>query len=168
MQNGDLQIGGSDGKLMVKVKGRANFEYAVPLRELAARMQVRECELVFEMSECSAMDSTFMGVLSMLGLAAVRAGRKLTILNMPPNVRAMLRGLGVEKLFDFTDAAPDGLLELDDMERPGDSMLTKAETVVEAHQTLIDAAPENAAKFAKVIEFASSDLKNLREKENNR
>ena len=56
---------------LVRVSGRANFDYAVPIRELAKTLSGKE-PFVFELAGCTAMDSTFMGVLSMIGLKARR------------------------------------------------------------------------------------------------
>ena len=67
MNEKDLQLFGNDGKYVVKVFGRANFQYAVPLRDLVLSLDGFEY-FKFEMSDCQAMDSTFMGVLTMIAL----------------------------------------------------------------------------------------------------
>ena len=45
------------------------------------------------------------------------------------------------------------------------SMLKTAETVAEAHKTLVQADQLNADRFADVIRFADEDVKKLREKD---
>ncbi|UKI34318.1 MAG: hypothetical protein L6W00_13635 [Lentisphaeria bacterium] len=44
-------------------------------------------------------------------------------------------------------------------------MLTTAETVTEAHQTLVEADSSNAARFDQVIEFARQDVERLKNRE---
>lgn len=75
MKESDLLISHRDGVYFVKVSGRANFEYAVPLRELAKTLDNFRC-VRMDMTECLAMDSTFMGVLSMIGSKPNAATRK--------------------------------------------------------------------------------------------
>lgn len=100
MKESDLLISHRDGVYFVKVCGRANFEYAVPLRELAKTLDNFRC-VRMDMTECLAMDSTFMGVLSMIGLKAKRCDAKVELVNASEFLTKLLRDLGVVKLFDF-------------------------------------------------------------------
>ena len=51
MRTEDLQITAMDNGYLVKVAGRANFDYAVPLRELADKLSPG-CWLQFDMEYC--------------------------------------------------------------------------------------------------------------------
>ena len=166
MKESDLLISHHDGVYSVKVAGRANFEYAVPLRELAKTLSEFKCFRI-DLGDCVAMDSTFMGVLSMIGLKSRRCNAAVELLNANDTLKKLLRDLGVSKLFTFTagtdpDAPPwsaaDGSASRNDM-------LTTAETVTEAHQTLVEADSSNAARFDQVIEFAKQDVERLRNRE---
>ena len=97
MKESDLLISQNDGESAVKVSGRANFEYAVPLRELGNSLDKFKA-IRFEMSECQAMDSTFMGVLSMIGLKARRCGAVIELVKASDFLRKLLRDLGIAKL----------------------------------------------------------------------
>ena len=106
MKESDLLISHRDGVYFVKVSGRANFEYAVPLRELAMALDQFKC-VRLDMTECLAMDSTFMGVLSMIGLKAKKADAKVELANASDFLKKLLRDLGVAKLFDFVVGETD-------------------------------------------------------------
>ena len=67
MRKEDLTITAMDNGYLIAVSGRANFDYAVPLRELAEKL-IPGNWIQFDMEYCETMDSTFMGVLTMLAL----------------------------------------------------------------------------------------------------
>ena len=161
MKETDLLISNRSGCYTVTVSGRANFEYAVPLRDLA-NSTAEFAAFRFDMKECTAMDSTFMGVLTMLALKAKKSGKTIDICNAQDTLKKLLRDLGVAKLFtfkesDINDAGTNSGIKSD--------MLTTAETVEEAHRALADADPENAIRFKDVIEFSHQDVENLKKQQ---
>ena len=166
MKESDLLISRHDGVYSVKVTGRANFEYAVPLRELAKSSDTFKCFRI-DLSECVAMDSTFMGVLSMIGLKSRRCNATVELLNAGDSLKKLLRDLGVSKLFTFTEGSdPDApQWSASDGNVARNDMLTTAETVTEAHQTLVEADSSNAARFDQVIEFARQDVERQKNRE---
>lgn len=163
MKDDDILISNSGSVYNIKVKGRANFEYAVPLRHFANCMSSGIELIRIEASECTFMDSTFMGVLAMIGMKAKTFRATIEIHCMEPPVRALLKGLGVDRLFTFCDAAGGITVESWNNVLPQKkSALTTAETVSEAHKTLVQADESNAAKFDAVIKFADADIENLK------
>ena len=161
MQESDLLISRHDDIYSVKVAGRANFEYAVPLRELAQKLEKFKCFRV-DLAECVSMDSTFMGVLSMIGLKARRVKANVELYNANDTLKKLLHGLGVSKLFQYIDGAdPDAPAEWTKASRD-QSPLTTAQTITEAHQTLVTADSSNAARFDQVIKLAQEDVERLK------
>lgn len=161
MNNANVMISEEGDAYIIQVSGRANFDYAVPLRELSRNLSPNFRRIIFEMSACTAVDSTFMGVMTMLALTARKQGKVAGVRNVTPQVFGLLKGLGVDKLFVFEEtAAPAGGSGAVSVEANTEA-LPRARAVVEAHKTLVDVDPGNAAKFEKVIEFAEKDLKKL-------
>jgi hypothetical protein len=167
MNDSDLLISNNGGTFRIAVAGRANFEYAVRLRDIAKGPSAVN-GVAFDLKNCVAMDSSFMGVLSMLALRLIREKKgQAELYNASENLQKLLGELGVLKLFSLKDG--------EIFETPGVSgvpaekagALDTARTVLEAHQTLVDAAPENEKKFSAVINYVSSDLERL-EQENNK
>ena len=163
MRDIDLRIANRSEVYLVKARGRANFEYAVPLRELVRSLTAFE-RFCIDLSECTAMDSTFMGVLTMLALKGAKINCKVEILGADDNLRKLLNDLGVGRLFDFNgiDAAPRELLRSLEAAAPDATPLRGAETVKEAHESLVAADSENAARFENVIKFADADVQRLK------
>ncbi len=159
MNSGDLLISNRDGAFEVTVSGRANFEYAVPLRDIARKPEMIR-SIKIDLSACQAMDSTFMGVLTMLSVALRRAQITVELCNASEHLVSSLRGLGVQKLFKFTTEKVTAQGEAATTEKV--SQLTVAETVAEAHKELVAENSDNAEKFSAVIQYAEEDVKKLR------
>ena len=164
MRAEDLQITAMDNGYLVKVAGRANFDYAVPLRELADKLSPG-CWLQFDMEYCETMDSTFMGVLTMLALKIRKSGSQIMLIHASAQLNKLLRDLGVAKLFKFVSGDDSVPAEAGTKIsfNSSSSLLSTAQTVVDAHKTLVEADSSNAEKFDKVIEFAEQDVQRLKE-----
>ena len=163
MKDQNLTILPDGGGYAVRVRGRANFEYAVPLRDLINRGAEFD-RFRIDLGECLAMDSTFMGVLTMIALRGRRSNVRIELLNASETLQKLLRDLGVAKLFDFTTGAVSG----EAAPNAAAGALETAETVAEAHETLVAADGANADRFASVIEYARRDVENLKEPSQNR
>ena len=169
MRAEDLKITEMNGGYLIKVSGRANFDYAVPLRELADKI-TSGTWIQFDMEYCETMDSTFMGVLTMLALKSRKCGFQIMLINASGQLNKLLRDLGVAKLFKFIsgeDGSPVQCGSASVVPVSGSaSLLATAQTVVDAHKTLVVADSSNAEKFDKVIEFAEQDVQRLKDSEN--
>ena len=91
----------------------------MPLRELAKTLDDFRC-VRMDMTECLAMDSTFMGVLSMIGLKAKRCDAKVELVNASEFLTKLLRDLGVVKLRGRRGRLRCGLRQRGPESRPAD------------------------------------------------
>jgi anti-anti-sigma regulatory factor len=166
MKNSDLLIAHNKGAYTIIVEGRANFDYGLPLRNFAKNLDSNFTSITIDLKACIGMDSTFMGIMAMIGLKAKKNNVTVEILNADKNNRYLLEGLGLDKLFTFASSdSCEVCKEEITPEKKSGSMLKKAETVVEAHQTLMQIDEENIPKFEKVVEFAKKDAEKLKDKE---
>ncbi|OGV48333.1 MAG: hypothetical protein A2017_18715 [Lentisphaerae bacterium GWF2_44_16] len=164
MKETDVLIAHNKGVYNIKVEGRATFEYGPPLRTLAKNLENELFERIsVDLNECAGMDSTFMGLLAMLGLRARKINAVMEILNANEMNMGLLRGLGLEKLFKFSvkNIAEDKDTDWKKAETQSDKLST-AEAVVDAHDTLMDIDPGNIPKFERVVDFAKKDLDKLK------
>ena len=160
MRSEDLQITQLEGGYSVTVSGRANFDYAVPLRTLAEKLAPGNW-IQIDLENCTAMDSTFMGVLTMIALKLRKSGSRAMILGADENLQKLLDDLGVLKLFNLVteDENTSGGKSVE--VASNSDMLTTAQTVAEADRALVGADSSNAEKFKQVIEFADQDVERL-------
>ena len=102
METGEIFLSEKDGIHHIRVKGNASFVCAPPLRDLAKRLATEPFSgLKIDLQECTWMDSTFMGMLAMLGLNARKKNAPAEIYNASEQNEKLLCGLGLKKVFEF-------------------------------------------------------------------
>lgn len=158
MENGEVFLSEKDGIQHIRVKGNASFVCAPPLRELAKKLAAEPFGgLKIDLEECTWMDSTFMGMLAMLGLNAKKKGVPAEIVNASEQNEKLLCGLGLKKVFEFkagpSAAGDDVPAASNDTTDEG-----RARNVLDAHQTLMDIDEGNVQKFERVVEFVKKDI----------
>lgn len=165
MKKADLLIANNKGAYTIIVEGRANFDYGLPLRNFARNLDGNFTQIAIDLRACLGMDSTFMGIMAMIGLKAKKKNVQVEILNADENNRYLLEGLGLDKLFKFADKDTCNICD-EKIVSGADScsVLDQAETVVDAHRTLTSVDKKNIPKFEKVIEFAQQDVDKLKNK----
>jgi anti-anti-sigma factor len=162
---GKLLVWVGDQTACVRITGRANFVLSVDFRKLLRHLQASGARrLLLDLSDCLAMDSTFLGVLvheanhSGAGGAANGAAR-MELLNAKASVREIFEDLGIARLFEFVERELGGQpFEVAPAVAPADKReLTR--TCLEAHELLMALNPANAAKFKDVARFLAEELK---------
>ncbi len=147
-----------DGACHIKVKGRANFECSPPLRGMANNLDNNKLKaLSIDLSECSGMDSTFMGILAMIALKVKQIGITATIMNAGDTNTKLLSGLGLQKLFAFENKIPSQDYKWTEGAKSATRVET-AHTVLDAHETLMSIDDDNVKRFKNVVEFVKKDI----------
>ena len=164
MKNAEVLIDSNDGVYSIKVNGRATFECAPPLRSLAKDLEnVMFKRVDVDLSACTGMDSTFMGILAMLGLRSKKIDAVMTIFNAGELNKSLLFGLGLKKLFNFSEGEVPFGAQTGAADGAADKIVN-AQTVLDAHKTLMDVDEENVKKFEKVVDYVQKDLDKLNDK----
>lgn len=162
-----------DPAVVIKVAGRANCAISVDFKRLVEGLLQRGyARFVCDLTECTTMDSTFLGVLAALGQkrrngATERPAAALQLLNPNARVTELLENLGIAHLFETVMDPNFSVKDLRPVQ-PNRTSADRAEvcrTSLEAHQTLMALHPDNVAKFTEVTQFLAEDLKKLGQKE---
>ena len=160
-----IQVGVSGPTVWVKVEGKGSFLNSGNLKEFAREMLDRGYrEFVVDLADCAMMDSTFMGTMASVALRLREIGRgHLHIVHCGNRSQELLSGLGLDQIFDIhaNGASPPecGALEgTPEVQSPKDRKKEQTETMLEAHQALCEAAPENILRFKDVLDFLRQDL----------
>jgi anti-anti-sigma regulatory factor len=153
----------------IKIVGRANFTSSIDFKTLVNELRQKGYNyFVLDLSECLLMDSTFLGVLAGFGLkmnppSQEPCGQPIELLNANARIIDLLENLGVLHLFKLTQGrdAPQGTAEPIPQapSAPNKEEVTRA--CLEAHRTLMEINPQNAARFKDVTQFLAEDLKKL-------
>ena len=119
-------------------------------------------EFVLDLKNCSVMDSTFMGTLAGMGLRLKELGQgNLHVINANDRNTDLLQNLGLDQLFELGSDEVLKTLHPSGIEALASNVFSKsntAETMLEAHEALVEPAPENEARFKDVLEYLKTDL----------
>ena len=159
-----ILVGTIDRTVCVRVEGKGSFLNSTGLKESSKEMTNRGFrEFVVDLRNCPLMDSTFMGTLTGVALRLRELGQgNLKIVNLNDRNRDLLTNLGLDQLMSL-DGMPRPSLAVEPIvqqELPTESAdkHSRAETMLEAHQDLVEANPANQAKFKDVLEYLRQDL----------
>lgn len=151
----------------VKVAGRANFTTSVDFKSVLVGLESKGYPyLVIELSECSLMDSTFLGVLAAFGVKLNPTGvecvnQVIELRNANERLLELLENLGVLHLFKTCQGELPECREITSEPcNPSKEALTLAS--LEAHQTLMDINPANISRFKDVTKFLAEDLERIK------
>lgn len=150
----------------IRVNGRGSYQNCGALKQFLDRQidESPESQFVFDLENCSSMDSTFMGLLAGIGMRQRRQAKgNLIIVNTNDHTAKLLRNLGLTHLLDIrigkkdVPTCEDNFESLMD-EDPAMGRLEKIRMMIEAHQTLIDYDKGNEVKFRGVLDHLNESL----------
>lgn len=161
-----------DHTAVIRVEGRGSFKISPPMKQFIHHViDTRSAErILIDMSDCSGMDSTFMGVLA--GIACFIKSKpefQFKLINLSDKNQKLLITLGVDRVVEYSlssSGEEQALLQqqtrgTQTLEPEFTTKLEAAKTTLEAHETLVDINPENYDKFKSVLEFLKSDVNTL-------
>jgi anti-anti-sigma regulatory factor len=158
-----ILVGTTNKIVWIKVEGKGSFLNSAGVKEFAKEMVNRgHREFIVDLRNCPVMDSTFMGTLAMIALRLREIGQgSLHVINLNERNHDLLTNLGLDQLFSMDacgarESAPAQLGKTLQPESPDRS--AQAETMLEAHEALVEADPENLTKFKDVLEYLKQDL----------
>ena len=154
-----ILVGVSDRTVWVRVEGKGLFSNSTGLKQFSKEMTNRGYrQFVIDLKLCPVMDSTFMGTLTSISLRLRELGSgQLCLVNLNERNRELLASLGLDRFFNM-DAAPVAVAVHESLPVVADDKQTRAETMIEAHQAVVEANPANLAKFKDVLDYLKQDL----------
>jgi anti-anti-sigma regulatory factor len=162
-----IQVGVNGPSVWVRVAGRGSFLNSGSLKEFAREMVNRGFrDFVFDLQDCVMMDSTFMGTMAGMALRLKELGQgRLHVIRCGERSKDLLSGLGLDQIFDIRANGATGpeceeLAKTNGVPPKGstDAKREQAGTMLEAHEALCQAAPENLTRFKDVLEYLKHDL----------
>ena len=158
-----ILVGCNNKVVQIRVEGKGSFLNSGNLKEFAREMIGRGYfDFIVDLAHCPVIDSTFMGTLTGMAiqLQEHETGH-LSIINLNDRNRDLLCNLGLNQLFLIESesvtphvAGNQKLLETtSDVDR-----LKQAQTMLEAHEALVEADPKNLIRFKDVLDYLRQDL----------
>lgn len=155
---------------VLRVEGRGSFKISPPMKQFIHQViNTKSAErIVLDMSDCTGMDSTFMGVIAGIScLIKSKPEFKFKLINLSEKNKKLLITLGVDRVVDYSMTTDQNELdgcpfcEGKKLEADFSNKLDAAKTTLEAHETLVDINPDNYNKFKSVLEFLQDDVRSL-------
>ena len=165
--NSSILVGCNQKVVCIRVQGKGSFQNSTGIKQFATAMIHRgHRNFVVDLADCPVMDSTFMGTLTGVALRLREIGQgEVHVINSNARNTDLLAGLGLDQILSLDGASSDeGLYHSVDEESlalsPEQAADKKAttETMIAAHQALVDADPENFCKFKDVIDYLKQDI----------
>ena len=161
-----ILVGVTSRSVHINVEGKGSFQISPALKEFSKRMLDRGFRsFIVDLNSCTVMDSTFMGTLAGIALRLREFGNGgLVVRNANQRNADLLANLGLNNLFEIESKVPtarsESSLEATPLEA-ADSLdrSDQATCMIEAHEALVDADPENLARFKDVLEYLKQDLR---------
>jgi anti-sigma B factor antagonist len=148
----------------VKVEGKGSFLNSGNLKEFAQEMVNRGYrEFIIDLANCAMMDSTFMGTMAGVALRLKELGQgHLHVVHCGHRSQELLSGLGLDQIFDIHSNGATSP-EYSDLNKINPNSLEakkheQARVMLEAHEALCQAAPENFLRFKDVLDYLKQDL----------
>jgi anti-anti-sigma regulatory factor len=163
-----------DTDAFIRVRGRGCFKNSPAVKLFCHEAQGRGCErFVFEMADCLGMDSTFMGMLAGLAVSLRSgAGNPIIMINLSDHNADLLKTLGLDLLLDslgeegtlagLQDRMSD-VIDFSLIDCPDPQSRITIETMLAAHQQLVDVDQDNFPKFKDVIKYLEKSVSDLAE-----
>jgi anti-anti-sigma regulatory factor len=165
-----IQVALEDDKAFVRLIGRGSFKVSPAMKEFGTAAVARKIQfMLIDMRACVGMDSTFMGVLAGLAFKMRETGGgTIVVINLSSRTRGLLATLGLDQLITpYMEGATPGRLnrvfggdkDMSELETDKASRQETAETMLKAHETLVELCPENLPKFKDVLTYLREDVK---------
>lgn len=142
----------SGAEANVSVLGRASYLNCMQLGKFFDFLAAKKCRrLNVDFYACTGMDSTFMGMLAgiTLRLAEPELNGEVVLYNLSGRNLELIENLGLDNILKISS---DAFAKSADAEALEQSAAGK-NAMLEAHQNLVEAHPQNLKKFEDVIKF---------------
>lgn len=143
----------------VQIHGKANYLNCNCFRDFLERMvDSGKNEFRLDFENCTGMDSTFLGILAgaALKVQKLQPAGKLALTSLSERNYDLLCNLGLEQLLEIEESSPN--VDSASMSSLSNKEVSDASKVLNAHENLVEANQENAAKFQDVIAFLKNQI----------
>ena len=153
--------------IWIRIEGKGSFSVSPHLKEFATRERDAGCKrFVLDLENCPGMDSTFMGTLLAISRKVAKTEDGLfDVVNANARNVQLMKNLGLDLVLSLDEKGERWHTERQRV----DAYLTETPTadydkrqtaavMLDAHEALASAQPENEARFRDVIHYLQEDL----------
>ena len=132
------------------IVGKAGYLNCRSVADFFATVAEKKCSHLFiDTSQCSGMDSTFLGMIAGVALRLRKYNAEVILLNLSERNRQVVENLGLYKLVKISKSEEVSSEKTDELstENASNSL------ILDAHENLVKADKTNLEKFEDVLSF---------------
>ncbi|MEX2607538.1 MAG: STAS domain-containing protein [Kiritimatiellia bacterium] len=156
-----IQVTVDKGFALARVLGRGSYKVSGAMKRFVASVMDQGISVVIiDLEQCVGMDSTFMGMLAGVSQRLQKeGGRKVVLTGVSKKLCHLMTTLGINRLVEIKEDIPVvSATELKDLDQPEESLLDSANTMLEAHETLVEIDNDNRIRFQDVLDYLREDI----------
>lgn len=147
--------------IVVQIHGKANYLNCSNFREFMEKMVADgKSKFLLDFEHCKGMDSTFLGILAgtALELRKQEPVGQLSICKLSQRNNELIVNLGLQALLEIQESGDCSKGSDADFASLANKEVSSAASVLDAHENLVKADEQNAAKFQDVIAFLKNQV----------
>jgi anti-sigma B factor antagonist len=142
---------------LIHVVGRGSFKNASQVKQFAERAaSLGILRFIYDLRECTHMDSTFMGTMAGLAIESRNRGQgPMKVVLTSAALLELLQTLGLDYLMEIHQSAPElaGPATQIGIDAKEHSKNEVSQLMLDAHENLVEADFSNADRFQDVLSF---------------
>ena len=149
--------------VIVRIKGRADYMNSQPLSDFFTQMLGGgKHRFVVDFQDCTTVDSTFLGILASAAIEVEESSSEhcLVITRLGDRHWELVHNLGLDHILTVDrngNKAPDEK-DLEHCSEVQTGTTCRQDTILKAHEALVEADEENFSKFQDVIAFLKNQV----------
>ncbi len=157
-----LSVSRVEDAVLVQVSGLGNMFLAPTLRTfIESELRSGFLNFIIDLKDCRGMDSTFMGTFIGLSLEVKKRYGWFCLVNVSEENRRLLKMLGVLHLISIHDGEVPGNPGKSTILYPTSDPYVRQKQIHSAHNLLVEANPENQARFGPFLKALEAELADL-------
>ncbi len=154
--NASFKVDISSDPVLVRIIGKANYLNCGPLNDFFEGMLKKgTSHFVLDFSECEGMDSTFLGILAGVALKVrgLEPPGSVVLSRIEGRKLELVKNLGLHRILMVQEGKKAPAHEARSTEDLGATGSADQQTMLRAHQSLVEADASNWEKFQDVIDY---------------
>ena len=159
-----MMVARSVDAVLVRINGPGNMKICPTLQDFAKRMIVEGFrKFIVDLTECSTMDSTFMGTLVEMASLAPPMAESLMIINAQPHCEGLLEGLGLDNVLRIKSGRTElPGVELQPLPEYAATQTERTRLIRKAHENLVDIDERNEEQFGPFLRQLVKEMGKMR------
>lgn len=161
-----LWLSQKEEKAYFQIRGKGSYKNACLFKDTTQDLLNQGvANFIIDFSQCTGLDSTFLGVLAGLALQSRQLNRQLALVNLENRNFELIQNMGLDSLIVITSSSSDSFdfpsphsLQGQESTKP-----ETTQTMLDAHETLIKIKESNRQQFQEVIDYLNKSAKKQKE-----